>query len=86
MSLHSYKEALNLAAEDRPFSTYIFAAMRKADSANTLRLQLAFPALWTEFHYRYWSAGGLMPNERGYNPERDDNLPLQPRIPDQEKT
>ena len=30
--------------------------------------------LCVEMQYRYWSAGGLMPGEDGYDPAGDDNL------------
>lgn len=39
------------------------------------RLQQVFPDIYTEWHYRHWSGGGLMPFEPGYDAAADDNLP-----------
>jgi hypothetical protein len=75
MSHHSYTVSRALAAEDYPFSALIMAAMRKADSDNTVLLNAAFPEIAAELKYRYWSGGGLLPGEDGYDASLDDNLP-----------
>jgi hypothetical protein len=65
MSLHSYQVSLELMREDPPFSAFIMAAMRKADSDNIIKLQLAFPEIWDELTERYWTPGGLIASEGG---------------------
>jgi hypothetical protein len=54
-------------------TTLIMAALRTGSYAQT-RLMAAFPEIYVEFRYRYWSGGGLMPGEDGYDPACDDNL------------
>lgn len=61
--LHSYQVSQELARTDPPFSAYIFAAMRKADSRNIALLQQAFPELYAELHERYWAPGGKIGEE-----------------------
>jgi len=39
------------------------AAMRKADTQNLGRLQLAFPEIWDEFKKRYNARLGVLPEE-----------------------
>ena len=65
MSLHSYEESLEISKGDPPFSALIMAAMRKADTSNTTKLQLAFPEIWEELMERYWTPGGLVASEGG---------------------
>ena len=65
MSQHSYEESKLLSAADHPFSSYIFAAMRKADTHNSARLRQAFPDLAREFYERFWCPGGLTVEEGG---------------------
>jgi hypothetical protein len=72
VSLHAYRESLRIDADS--FSALIMAAYRKADTANEAKLRAAWPELCVEMQYRYWSAGGLMPGEDGYDPAGDDNL------------
>ena len=76
MSLHDYLTSRRISEFDPPFSALIMAALRKADSSNTAKLQAAWPEIAVEFKYRYWSGGGLLPFEPGYNPASDDNLPV----------
>jgi hypothetical protein len=64
MSLHSYEVSRELARDDPPFSALIMAAMRKADTKNSQRLQMAFPEIFRELQLRYDSPGGLLPGER----------------------
>lgn len=63
MSLHSYHVSRGLSAYDPPFSALIFAAMRKADTGNQLKLMMAFPELWTELALRYDAPGGAIDGE-----------------------
>lgn len=51
------------------------AAYRKADTENSAKLRAAWPELCAEMQYRYWSGGGLLPGEPGYDAAYDDNLP-----------
>lgn len=74
MSLHSYMIGRQIVAADPPFSAIIMAAMRKADTDNSIKLAFAFPDLWEEVQHRYWSAGALLPGEDGYDAARDDYL------------
>lgn len=61
--LHAYRASQELAKGDPPFSALIFAAMRKADSVNTAKLQLVFPELYQEMLERYNAPGGLLDGE-----------------------
>ena len=65
MSLHSYQRSLDLSKQDEPFSSYIMAAMRKADTHNAARLRQAFPEIAREFYERFWCPGGLTVDEGG---------------------
>lgn len=76
MSRHDYLASRKLSLEDHTFATLIMTAMRKADSENIDKLRIAFPDIAAEFKYRYWSGGGFMPGEDGYDPANDDNFPL----------
>jgi hypothetical protein len=68
MSLHSYVISMALARVDRPFSSYIMAAMRKADSDNLAKLKAAFPEIWAELDARYNAPLGFLPEEGPPNP------------------
>ena len=63
MSLYDYKASQQIAAEDHPFYALIMAAMRKADTSNTIKLRYAFPEIWDELTVRYHTPGGLLPGE-----------------------
>lgn len=63
MSLHSYRAALELVSKDRPFSSYIMAAMLKADSGNVLILEAVFPKIVAELRERYDAPGGFLAGE-----------------------
>ena len=65
MSQHSYEESKLLSAADHPFSAYIMAAMRKADTFNAARLRQAFPEMAREYYERFWCPGGLTVEEGG---------------------
>jgi hypothetical protein len=77
MSQQDYQDSMSLASEPRAtFETLIMAALRKGHSGQMNTLKEAFPQIYEEFHYRYWSGGGKMPGEEGYDPVTDDNLPI----------
>lgn len=75
MSHYDYVTSREIAKGDPPFAALVMAALRKADSENYARITEAFPEITAEFRYRYWSSGGYLPDEVGYNAEFDDNLP-----------
>ena len=72
MSHHDYITSRTLAFEDHSFAALIMAAMRKADTVNTAILEQAFPEIHTELKRRYWSGGGFLPGEAGYDELLDD--------------
>ena len=81
MSVNNYHVSRKIEAQMYPFYALIMAAMRKADSRNLSLLKGAWPDIYAELNYRYWSGGGLMPGEEGYSAATDDNLyslPVQP--------
>ena len=61
MSLHEYKQSIELYDKDYPFYALIMAAMRKADSDNERLLRDAFPRVWDELQARYDAPGGVLP-------------------------
>lgn len=64
MSLHGYHYGIRLSALDPPFESLIMAAMRKADTDNSDKLQSAFPELWRELKARYNAPGGIIPEDQ----------------------
>jgi hypothetical protein len=64
MSHYDYLESQKISSCDPTFAALIFAAMRKADSFNLIRLQTMFPELYQEFWDRYNSPGGQLRSER----------------------
>lgn len=68
MSLHSYHVSKKLAAGDPPFYSLIMAAMVKADSANSAKLQEAFPDTWDELSRRYNAPLGALPEDKVTDP------------------
>jgi hypothetical protein len=75
LSHHAYDQSRLMELEDFAFSALIATAYRKADSDNRLLLERAFPDICSQLHYRYWSGGGFLPGETGYDAAYDDNLP-----------
>jgi hypothetical protein len=63
LSLYDYKLSQGIAACDYPFDALIFAAMRKADSTNIMRLKATYPELWAELYARYHAPGGCITDE-----------------------
>lgn len=48
-----YEQSRRIAASDPSFASLIMAAMRKADSKNTILLRMTFPEMWDELEARY---------------------------------
>jgi hypothetical protein len=63
MSLHGYHYSRKLALDDAPLESLIFAAIRKADSDNLMRLGTAFPELIAEMKMRYNARLGVIPSD-----------------------
>lgn len=64
MSRRDYEEAKVIRFEDHSIYALLMAAMMKADSYNSVKLQEAYPALWDELQERYYAPGGYLPGER----------------------
>ena len=60
MSRFDYEQSRRIALSDPPFRALIMAAMRRADSDNLKRLQVAFPDVWRELEVRYNTPGGRL--------------------------
>jgi hypothetical protein len=77
MSLRDYQNGHRLAANpDNAFEVLLMAALRQGHSGQVATIEAACPEIFAEYHYRYWSGGGLMPGEPGYDEVTDDNLPV----------
>ena len=63
MSHYDYKKSQEIAAEGYPFYALIMAAMRQADTDNTMKLHRAFPEIYSELWERYNAPGGLVKDE-----------------------
>lgn len=68
MSLYDYELSKKIAVRDEPFHALVMAAIRKADTGNLARLELAFPEVVDEFRRRYDAPLGVIP-EDGVTPE-----------------
>lgn len=66
MSLFDYREGRRIAAEDHPFYALIFAALRQADTANTAKIEAAWPEVIAELQARYDAPAGLLPGDPGF--------------------
>ena len=62
--IHAFHASRLLQREDPPFAGLIFAAIRKADSANLERLKQAFPELVDEYKRRHNAPLGALPEDR----------------------
>jgi hypothetical protein len=60
MSLHEYRESVDLGRRDASFYSLIMAAMRKADDNNLPKLKAAWPEVWEELQARYNAPGGVL--------------------------
>ncbi len=63
MSHYDYEKSKEISVKDPPFASLIMAAIRKADTENSFKLKNAFPDIFSELQKRYWSPGGLLPEE-----------------------
>lgn len=60
MSLYDYEESKKISAENPPFYALIMAAMRQADTHNSIKLLEAWPDTWKELRERYDAPGGAI--------------------------
>lgn len=72
MSHYDYEKSKEISAKDPPFASLIMAAIRKADTENNLKLEGAFPNIFSELQKRYWAPGGLLPEEIKKEVRKDD--------------
>lgn len=63
MSLYNYKISLEISASDPPFAALIMSAIRKADTVNLGKLRMLYPEIYGEFHARYFSDEGGLPED-----------------------
>lgn len=63
LGLHAYHCSVKISRRDEPFYALIAAAMRKADTDNLAKLQVAFPETWLEFQKRYDAPLGVIPGD-----------------------
>lgn len=64
MSYQTYLEGRECSAHGYSFYALLQAAMRVADTDNSLKLQEAWPAEYKELTARYRSPGGYLPGEK----------------------
>ncbi len=60
MGLHEYVISQKLSADDPPFYALIMAAMRQADTINSMLLKQAWPEVHAEMTRRYNAPGGAL--------------------------
>ena len=63
MSLHEYRQAIELHRSGVQFYALIMAAMYGADTYNVEKLRAAWPGVWDEINLRYHAPGGLLDGE-----------------------
>ena len=63
MSLYDYKESQEIAAHDYGFFALIMAAMRKADTNNSMALKQAFPLTFAELQEHYNAPEGVIESD-----------------------
>ena len=63
MSIYDYKLSIEIAARDEPFYALIMAAMRRADSDNSIKLAEMFPETYTELVLRYNAPEGKLKDD-----------------------
>lgn len=66
MSLHEYKQAVELHRSGADFYALIMAAVIGGDTFNVEKLRVAFPGHVDEVSRRWHAPGGLLPGESGY--------------------
>ncbi len=78
MSVYQYEQARDIQRKfDPSVTTLIMAMIAKADEFNLAKIESLWPDVVAEYRNRYWSGGGLLPGEPGYDPEFDDNITQQ---------
>ncbi len=78
MSLRHYRQAEMIQQDfDPSVDTLIMAAVLKADPINLAKLEAAWPDIVADYRYRFNSGQGLLPGEKDYNPEYDENIRIQ---------
>ena len=63
MSYYDYRMSQEISSKDHPFYALIMAAMRQADTDNSVKLKLTWPEVWDELQQRYWAVGGTLEGE-----------------------
>ncbi|MBA7547829.1 hypothetical protein ES705_40267 [subsurface metagenome] len=63
MSHYDYEKSKEISVEDPPFASLIMAAIRKADTENTVKLRGTFPEIFNELQKRYLAPGGVLSGE-----------------------
>lgn len=63
MSLYDYRISRELSVGAPPFAALIMAALRKADTENTVKLWNAWPEICAEMQARYDAPGGVLPSD-----------------------
>jgi len=64
MNVYEYEVGKRIEAKGYPFYALVQAAMRQADTDNLIKLQNAWPHIWSELQKRYHAPGGELPHER----------------------
>jgi hypothetical protein len=64
MSYFDYQCSRTPELIQAPFYALIMAAMRNADTSNTEKLRLIFPAVYDEMYARYDAPGGVLAGEK----------------------
>lgn len=77
MSYYDYRQSEEINALHFPFYALIMAAMRQADSDNTVMLRANWPHVWDELQRRYLAPGGKFIEE--LEAEAEANLVQQER-------
>ena len=61
INFYEYDESRNLLRHG--FYALLMAAMRKADTPNTVKLQAAWPEVWADLQERYDAPGGVLDSD-----------------------
>lgn len=63
MSLYDYRVSLKIGRSDPPFYSLIMAALRKADTVNSNKINAMWPELYAEFAERYHAPAGVIESD-----------------------
>ena len=77
MSHYDYMRSRELAKHDVPFCALLYAAMRKADTANTFKLAMMWPELWRDAYIRYNVPGQVTSREEHEREHADATYELE---------